>query len=374
MKFGISLLPDCRPSRRPVAEYYREVLELSVQADALGFEYVKMTEHYLGTYGGYCPSPLTFLSSVAVLTSRIRVMTGCMLPAFHHPIQIAAHAAMVDAISGGRLDCGFARAWLPYEFEAFGVSMDDSRELFESTIETVIRLWTEPEVTVDTPHFAFRGATSTPGITQRPHPPVWGAAIRSPQSFEWLARKGFGLLVSPPPLRRDLWATRQLIDIYRSTFEEVHGSLVGARVALAIPLYVAPTTQLARSVALPAIKEYLDVSGEAAAAWTDVTSSNYAGYQNMSDAFAAITPQLLAQDAAAVVGSPDEVVDQIGRLTDALPVDTILWNVDYGGQGLGTMAPSIERFATEVAPQLEARTAKPVPADGPVPVGAGVRP
>ncbi len=370
MKFGISLLPDCRPDRRPVIDYYRDVLALSVQADALGFDYVKMTEHYLGTYGGYCPSPLTFLSSVAVLTRRIRVMTGCMLPAFHHPIQIAAHAAMVDAISGGRLDCGFARAWLPYEFEAFGVNLDDSRELFESTIETVVKLWTEPEVSVDTPHFAFTGATSAPVVTQSPHPPVWGAAIRSPQSFEWLARKGFGLLVSPPPLRRDLWATRQLIDVYRSVYAQTHGSLDGARVALAIPLYVAPTTQEARAIALPAVKEYLDVTSEAAAAWTDVSSPGYVGYQNMRQAFESVTPELLADDAAAVVGSPSEVVDQIGRLMQVLPVDTLLWNVDYGGQGLDTMAPSIERFATEVVPQLVG-AATSARASGPAPVGAG---
>src|SRR6185312_9074176 len=104
-----------------------------------GFDYVKMTEHYLGNYGGYCPSPLTFLAAVAGQTSRIRLMTGCVLPAFHHPVQLAAHTAMLDALSGGRLDVGFARAWLPYEFQALGVPLDSSRDRFEATIRAVLR-------------------------------------------------------------------------------------------------------------------------------------------------------------------------------------------------------------------------------------------
>lgn len=353
MKYGISLLPDVRPDARSATAYFRDVVDLSIRADELGYDYVKMTEHYLGTYGGYCPSPLNFLSAVATVTSSIRLMTGCMLPAFHHPVQIAAHAAMVDAISHGRLDCGFARAWLPYEFEAFGVSMDLSRDRFESTIEAVVRLWTESNVSEHTPFFAYTHATSTPTPVQTPHPPVWGAAIRSPESFEWLARKGFGLLVSPPPLRRDLWATRDLIEVYRDTYRATHGSLDGARIAIAIPLYVAATDQAARAVALPAIKEYLDVTAEAARAWTDVSSPNYAGYENMVKAFEAITPEMLAADAAAIIGSPAHVIDQIGRLRELLHVDTFLWNVDYGGQDLASMAPSVELFAAAVRPELQ---------------------
>jgi alkanesulfonate monooxygenase SsuD/methylene tetrahydromethanopterin reductase-like flavin-dependent oxidoreductase (luciferase family) len=137
VKHGISLLPDCRPDRRSAADYYDDVLALSRAADEYGLDYVKMTEHYLGDYGGYCPSPLTFLAAVAAQTRRIRLMTGCVLPAFHHPVQLAAHAAMVDVISHGRLDIGFARAWLPYEFEALGVPLDTSRARYEATIRAV---------------------------------------------------------------------------------------------------------------------------------------------------------------------------------------------------------------------------------------------
>ncbi|HSW70067.1 MAG TPA: LLM class flavin-dependent oxidoreductase [Gammaproteobacteria bacterium] len=112
MKFGLSFLPDCSPKDKSAIEYYKEALILCDLADKAGLHYIKMTEHYLHPYGGYCPSPLSFLCAVAARTSQIRLMTGCVLPAFHHPIQLAANVAMLDAISNGRADIGFARARL----------------------------------------------------------------------------------------------------------------------------------------------------------------------------------------------------------------------------------------------------------------------
>ena len=353
MKHGISFLPDVRPGGRTPAQYYADVLSVSRLADEGGLDFVKMTEHYLGTYGGYCPSPLTFLSAVAAQTTSIRLMTGCLLPAFHHPVQIAAQTAMVDALSNGRLDVGFARAWLPYEFEAFGVPMDSSRSRFEQTIEAVVRLWTQEKVSEETDYFAYENVTSTPPVTQNPHPPVWGAAIRSPQSFAWLARKGFGLLVSLPPLRRELRHTRELIQIYRDTFAEAHpDGRIQPRVAVAVPLMVARTDAEARRVAVPAIREYLDVTAEAAATWTMFSSSNYPGYENMSRAYAAVTLEDLESDAAAVIGSPASAAEQVQELIGDLRPDVCLWNVDYGGQDLNVMRGSLELFISDVLPLI----------------------
>ena len=79
MRHGLSFLPDADEDGIPAADYYDMVLDLSVLADDAGLTHVKMTEHYLRPYGGYCPSPLTFLAAVAARTTRIRLMTGCPL-------------------------------------------------------------------------------------------------------------------------------------------------------------------------------------------------------------------------------------------------------------------------------------------------------
>jgi alkanesulfonate monooxygenase SsuD/methylene tetrahydromethanopterin reductase-like flavin-dependent oxidoreductase (luciferase family) len=353
MKHGISLLPDCRPERRSATEYYRDALAMSRLADEAGMSYVKMTEHYLGNYGGYSPSPLTFLASVAAQTQQIRLMTGCVLPAFHHPIQLAAHAAMVDVLSGGRLDVGFARAWLPYEFAALGVPMDSSRDRFEQTIQAVLRLWTSEKVSEDGPFFSYTEATSQPAVVQRPHPPVWGAAIVSPQSFEWLARQGMGLLVSPSLLRNDLPFTKKLIRIYLDTFAEVHGGTDRRpRVAVSMPLYVAATDAEAWEVAIPHLLEYNDVTIEAADAWTHNSSSSYPGYETMREKLAMATEDALRAGACAVVGSPDTVVETVRALAEYLCADVCLWNIDYGAQDGETMAGSLRLFVDEVLPYV----------------------
>jgi alkanesulfonate monooxygenase SsuD/methylene tetrahydromethanopterin reductase-like flavin-dependent oxidoreductase (luciferase family) len=353
MKHGISLLPDCRPERRAAAQYYDDALTIARFADQAGLDYVKMTEHYLGNYGGYSPSPLTFLAAVAAQTSQIRLMTGCVLPAFHHPIQLAAHAAMVDVISHGRLDVGFARAWLPYEFEALGVPMDTSRARYEETIRAVVRLWTESKVTEDSEFFSFAEATSLPAVLQSPHPPLWGAAITTRQSFEWLAHQGFGLLVSPAPLRRDLQHTAELVQVYLETFRRTHyGTDLRPRVCISVPLYVAASDEEAYEVAIPHIREYMDVTAEAAGSWTDVSSTNYVGYKNMSDKFALVTNDALRNDGAAVIGSPDTVVETIRSLSAYLSADVCLWNIDYGGQPVETMRQSLSLFVDEVLPHV----------------------
>jgi alkanesulfonate monooxygenase SsuD/methylene tetrahydromethanopterin reductase-like flavin-dependent oxidoreductase (luciferase family) len=353
IRHGVSFLPDCRPERRSAAAYYRDVLAVSRLADESGLDYVKMTEHYLGDYGGYCPSPLTFLAAVAAQTRRIRLMTGCVLPAFHHPVQLAAHAAMVDVLSGGRLDVGFARAWLPYEFAALGVPLDESRARFEATVGAVLRLWTEQKVTERTEFFSFRDATSLPAVLQAPHPPVWGAAIRSPQSFEWLARNGFGVLVSPPPLRSELHWSRDLLRIYLDTFAAAHeGTGLKPRIAFSVPLYIADSDEEAYDAAIPHIKEYMAVTAEAADAWTDVSSANYPGYENMRAAFGKIGDDQLRYNGSAVIGSPKSVIEQIRALCEELSADVCLWNVDYGGQDGASMQRNLRLFAERVLPHV----------------------
>lgn len=128
-----------------------------------------MTEHYMDPYGGYCADPLAFLSAVAAQTSRVRLMTGGIQASFHHPIQLAARTAQLDALSHGRLEVGFARAFLPYEFDAFGVDMDTSTERFRGTVDAVVRLWTGRQVSEDTPSSATR---ASPPSRRSPSSPI----------------------------------------------------------------------------------------------------------------------------------------------------------------------------------------------------------
>ena len=143
MRCGLNFFPSCHPEYKSGEVYFQEALDLCALADGLGYATVKIVEHYFRAYGGYSPSPLIFLAAAAQRTRHIRLVTGAVIPAFHHPLRLAAELAMVDCISGGRLEAGFARAFLPHEFEAFEVDMEESRPRFEEGIAIVKRLWTE---------------------------------------------------------------------------------------------------------------------------------------------------------------------------------------------------------------------------------------
>lgn len=350
MQFGISFLPDAEPNAKPADEYFADALALSEVADKAGMHSVKMTEHYLHPYGGYCPSPLSFLSAVAARTNQIRLLTGGILPAFHHPIQIASTCAMVDALSMGRLEVGFARAYLPYEFESFGVPLDESRERFVQTVRAVIRLWTELKVTFDCRYFTFRDATSLPRTTQKPHPPVWGTAVQSRQSFAWLGQEGFNLMVTPSLSISGSLA--EYIAIYRETFQDHHGPSKVGKVAISLPLYVADSDEKAFLEGDHYMQRCLRVWANATDSWSRVQSIDYPGYTGMAQAIRSISPESMRNAGSAVMGCPSRALDAIHSLQEKLAVDVILWQVDFGYMPGEVSMRNLQMFLDKVLPRI----------------------
>lgn len=349
MKFGLSFLPDANPATKSAEQYYADAIALSKYADINGLSTIKMTEHYLHSYGGYCPNPLLFLSAVAVQTKQIRLMTGCILPAFHHPIQIAAHTAMLDVLSQGRLDIGFARAYLPYEFDAFEVSLDESRARYEQTIEAVIRLWKEKDVSVESPYFRFKNVNSFPDTLQIPHPPVWGAAVRSNESFAWIGEQEFNLLVTPPiGLLSDL---AQRLKIYRESYLASRSDKTKQpKIALSMPLCIAKNNQEAEQVGDYYLQRYLDVWADAAECWNRRNSTDYPGYSNLASVLRNAKPQTMRFNTSAIFAEPERVLEEINRIKSLLYVDEILWQIDFGAQPIETSMNTLQLFIEEVMP------------------------
>jgi alkanesulfonate monooxygenase SsuD/methylene tetrahydromethanopterin reductase-like flavin-dependent oxidoreductase (luciferase family) len=349
MRYGVSFLPDADPSTKQACAYFSDALALSALADEAGLHFIKMTEHYLQPYGGYCPSPLSFLSAVAARTQHIRLMTGGILPVFHHPLQIASEAAMLDAISSGRAEIGFARAYMPYEFAAFGVPLDGSRERFVETVNAVIRLWREPEVTLATKFFSFRNACTLPRCIQSPHPPVWVAAAQSPQSFKWIGQQGFKLLVNSGFMGNQ--TLQEQISIYRAAFSAAHGNTdTFPEVAISLPLFIHTEDQSAFVEGDPFLQHYLDVWMRAARAWDTSRSTDYPNYTHMSYLLRSDSPKAMRERRAAIVGTPGHVIEQIQQLRSELGVDTILWQIDFGAMPEEKAHRTLTLFIEKVFP------------------------
>ena len=98
MKFGINFFPAFRESDSTTPAYYDQCLHLAERADVLGYNSVKTVEHSFFDYGGRSPNPCLMLSAVAARTKRIRVITGAVIPAFHHPVHLGAELAGVEDV------------------------------------------------------------------------------------------------------------------------------------------------------------------------------------------------------------------------------------------------------------------------------------
>ena len=163
MDFGVNFFPSVGPAEKSAETYFAEALDLVGLLDELGFGHVRAVEHYFEPYGGYSPNPVVFLAAAAQRSKHARLVTGAVLPIFNHPLKLAGELALLDAISGGRLDIGFARAFLPHEFLAFGRELDESRDRFTEGVDQI-----RPPAGRGERH--QRKANSIPSATRLPYP------------------------------------------------------------------------------------------------------------------------------------------------------------------------------------------------------------
>ena len=282
MKFGLNFFPSFRPSDYSTAEYFAQCLRLAARADQLGFNSVKTVEHYFFDYGGHSPNPIVFLAAVAARTTRIRLITGAVIPAFNHPVKLAAELAMLDNLSGGRLDVGFGRAFIPKEFEVFGVDMADSRARFEEGIDLVTRLWTEDRVSHEGRFHRLRDVHLQPRPVQTPHPPVWIASIASEESFVWAGRRGYHVMIVP--YAGSMERVRDLVRAYRAAWRDAGHPPGREQVQSSLHCYVAETGREAverRSPARRALHRGLQRGGQLVG--RVISASQYASYGKMVD-------------------------------------------------------------------------------------------
>jgi alkanesulfonate monooxygenase SsuD/methylene tetrahydromethanopterin reductase-like flavin-dependent oxidoreductase (luciferase family) len=350
MRCGLNFFPSCRPEHKSGEVYFREALDLCALADSLGYATVKIVEHYFRAYGGYSPSPLIFLAAAAQRTHHIRLVTGAVLPAFNHPLKLAAELAMVDCISGGRLDAGFARAFLPHEFEAFEVSMEESRPRFEEGITAVKRLWTEDRVTFEGRFHRFKDVTLLPRPVQKPHPPILVAAISTPESFIWAGEQGYGLMFVP--YLSDFADLAQKIALYRRTYRAATCGKEPPPPSMALHLYMTESTDSARREAKPYVEQYMAVFQESAAAWTGRQSSQYRGYDLMQERLQALTYDRVLAEGRALIGDPGTVLDQLRQMRQLFGPIQPEMQVMFGDMESAHARRSMEIFGRGVLPAV----------------------
>lgn len=350
MEFGVQFFPSVSPALKSPAQYWDEALALTRLAEQLGFGHVRTVEHYFHAYGGYSPDPLIFLSAAAAVTHKIRLVTGAVLPVFNNPLKLAGQIGMVDAISKGRLEVGFARAFLPHEFGRFGISMDESRARFDEGLEQIRLLLTQENVTSQGRFHSFEKATSQPRPTQTPRPPFWIAALSTRESFENAGRLGHHLMGIPIGGAQ----MAELIKAYREAWSAA-GHPGRGRVMLAFHMFCSESRDQAAAIAREPLNLYLKSIVDAASEWmSGVASKDYPNYQKTIEFISKESFESQVAKGSAWIGTPEDIRKTIAAYDDQVDgFESASLQVNFGMIRKADAERSMKLFAQEVMPHFK---------------------
>lgn len=308
MKFGV--LQFFSWSRRiPLETVYARAMDRIAIMDESGYHAVWLAEHHFSTYS-VCPSINMMGVHVAARTRNLRIGTAVSLAAFYHPLRLAEEIALLDVLSGGRVNWGAGRGFDPTEFRAFGVAPEESAERFLEAVDIVRGAWQDGPLTFHGKYWDFDRIEVLPKPLQKPEPPVWVAAT-SPESIERAAGRGHTILMDPHASHREIGRKRQL---YRDELERNGFSEEGRTIPVARLLAIAATDAEAERVAYEGAR------------WT---VGSYANPKNaprnrgVDHAPGEDPVERYVRDVI-VHGSPERVVDELLRLREEAGIDYLL--------------------------------------------------
>ncbi len=205
MDFGVFNLLQHRDRATSPHQILAEALEHTRKAEELGFSRVWFAEHHFSNYS-LCPSPLILCNQAAAMTKTIRVGCAVLILPLHAPARVIAEIALVDALSGGRLDVGVGSGYQNYEFERLGADLTQNKVMFNEMLDMIERGLREPNFSYDGEYFQQKRTAINMRPVQTPRPPIWIAG-KDPNSHRRCARDGYipfisGGIGSPNGIKR----------------------------------------------------------------------------------------------------------------------------------------------------------------------------
>jgi alkanesulfonate monooxygenase SsuD/methylene tetrahydromethanopterin reductase-like flavin-dependent oxidoreductase (luciferase family) len=195
MDFGF-YLPCYWPDMSfPAEQMYSDMIEEAKSAERLGYSSLTIPEHHFINYLVH-PNPLLTAVKVATATKHIPIVTAILVLPFYDVRRLAGEIAQADCLMGGRLQIGVGRGAFRYEFDRLGIPVEESRERFDESLELLIKLLSEVEVSWRGKYYNFPSLTITPRPVQKPHPPIWIAAVTGP-AIASSVKRGFNVMTTP---------------------------------------------------------------------------------------------------------------------------------------------------------------------------------
>jgi alkanesulfonate monooxygenase SsuD/methylene tetrahydromethanopterin reductase-like flavin-dependent oxidoreductase (luciferase family) len=244
MKVGILQFFGWRDRSVPLNSVYETALERFAIMDQTGYDAVWLAEHHFSSFS-VCPSVHMMGTMAAARTRRLRIGTAVSLAPFYNPLRLAEEVALLDVLSGGRVNWGAGRGFERSEFAAFGIPGEESAARFHETVDIVLQAWTQPRLSYEGKFHRYENVEVLPKPLQAPHPPVWMAASSTP-AIEWAASQGHSILMDPHSSRTDLIAKRRH---YAAKLAEAGYSDAGRSIPMARLVAIDETAEKAHAVA-----------------------------------------------------------------------------------------------------------------------------
>jgi len=309
MKLGVLQFFSWPGRRGALSTVFDRALQRIEIMDRTGYDAVWLAEHHFSSFS-VCPSVHMMGTLAAARTTRLRIGTAVSLAPFYHPLRLAEEVALLDMLSGGRVNWGAGRGFARVEFEAFGVPPAESASRFRETVEIVLKAWTEENLSFAGQHYTIEAVEVLPKPLQKPHPPVWVAATSEP-AIEWAAGRGFSILMDPHAGHHEIGRKRRL---YADGLKAAGHPVAGRDLPVARLVALGDSAAQAEAVARNGAQWIVD---------------SYFGLQHRPVRLGEYIPDVADPvqrylDEVIIHGTPDAVVDQILRLREEIGLDYLL--------------------------------------------------
>ena len=342
MKFQLAINLERIDDSYDMRDVVDHTVEMVQMAETGGFTTVWAAEHH-ALEMTIAPNPFQILTWWAGHTEKIRLGTAVAVAAYWHPLNLAGEAALLDLISGGRLEFGIGSGAYQREFDRMhpGLLQSDAWRYMQEMIPVLKELW-NGDYAHEGEFWSFPTSTSVPKPVQKPHPPIWVAA-RSPITFDYAVKNNCNVMSWP--------ITRSFAEaeLYKSQFDDAVNSYSGSSI---------PTFAMMRHTAVYESSKDWMVPVEAAQRQLSQFENLFKNLGDVANGFPRTIsldevdnrdeyePSMLKENL--MFGTPDEVIEKLQRY-EALGVDEFIY---YASLGLdhAEQKKSMELFCKEVIP------------------------
>lgn len=337
MKFCLQLSCDYPDTSYGADRVYGDMIEQAVLADRLGFESVAFTEHHLVN----ClmnPSPLMFAVKVAATTQNLKVMTAvCVLP-LHDMRVFAGEVVVADTLTDGRLMLGVGRGAFEYEMDRLGVPMAETRDRFDESLDVLLALLREEEVSWQGDWYNFEPLTIMPRPVSPDRPPIM-MAVMNPDGIRACVERGFHIMTTPLSGNRELF--REQVDAFTESRDALGSK--GEHLTLSLSRVAFATGSAAHTREIQERAHY----------YYGRFDNIFRGPGIVDNGAIRELPHAQSVDELAeslLVGPPTEIVDKLGEYAEA-GVDRMILNINFGIEQAQTI-DMIAMLAEEVLPHF----------------------